>query len=125
MQNKLVIDIISLSFSLFLFQLYNEEIIDLFDPDRDQVLGVTMLREVHIYVLLCFCLQPKKLRVHEDAVGNIYVAGATDIKVESENEVDMYMYMCHLVVVVYAPLVMAGWNYSHPSSIHASLNSIN
>ena len=50
-----------------------------------------MLREVH--VSFYFILQPKKLRVHEDAAGNIYVAGATDIKVESENEVDMCMYV--------------------------------
>lgn len=42
MQNKLGIDIILLSFSLFLLQLYNEEIIDLFDPDRDQVLSVSI-----------------------------------------------------------------------------------
>jgi hypothetical protein len=36
-KTNLIIDIVSLSFSLFLLQLYNEEIIDLFDPDRDQV----------------------------------------------------------------------------------------
>ena len=42
-------------------------------------------------VSVCFILQPKKLRVHEDAAGNIYVAGATDIKVESENEVDVHV----------------------------------
>ena len=50
-QNRLVIDRISLSFS-FLSQLYNEEIIDLFDPDRDQVLGMPILSDS----LLNLCL---------------------------------------------------------------------
>lgn len=61
MQNKLVIDIISLSFSLIFLQLYNEEIIDLFDPDRDQVLGVSMLREafVGLYLFLFLCTAQK------------------------------------------------------------------
>lgn len=44
-------------------ELYNEEIIDLFDEQNKG-----------------------KLRIHEDSMGNIYVAGATDLKVSSEEE---------------------------------------
>ena len=45
-------------------QLYNEDIIDLFDESA------------------------RKLRIHEDpSTNNIYVAGATELKIESEEEV--------------------------------------
>lgn len=37
-----------------------------------------------------------KLRIHEDSMGNIYVAGATDLKVSSEEEV-CYSLIMHSV----------------------------
>ncbi len=46
-------------------QLYNEDIVDLFAE------------------------QSKKLRIHEDQLSNIYVAGATEQKVNSEQEVSV------------------------------------
>ena len=46
-----------------LSQLYNEEIIDLFEE------------------------QGRKLRIHEDQTANIYVAGATEQRVDSEQDV--------------------------------------
>ncbi len=44
-----------------------------------------------------------KLRIHEDSLGNIYVAGATEIKVSSEEEVicafTLYIYDCTIIIL--------------------------
>lgn len=54
---------------LFILQLYNEEVLDLFDSARD------MKQKSHI-------------KIHEDATGGIYTVGVTTRTVSSEAEVE-------------------------------------
>lgn len=37
-----------------------------------------------------------KLRIHEDSMGNIYVAGATEVKVSSQEEVLHMLWMIYI-----------------------------
>ena len=76
-------------------------------------------------VSVYFILQPKKLRVHEDAAGNIYVAGATDIKVESENEVDMCMYECTPCCNGSVHSISNGWLELFTPLLHSCLIKLN
>ena len=127
-QNNLVIDIISFSLSLTSFSLAAGQWGDHWPLWPRQGPGIYlvypgMLREVH--VSFYFILQPKKLRVHEDAAGNIYVAGATDIKVESENEVDMCMYMCTPHCSGNVCSISNGWLELFTSLLHSCLTKLN
>ncbi len=45
------------------------------------------MRSVSVLPVCNLCPQGKRLRIHEDPGGSIYVAAATTLKVESEEEV--------------------------------------
>lgn len=55
---------------------------------------------VYIMYISSFYLQQKKLRIHEDPNGSIYIAGVTSHRVESEEEVRGGDSLCR---------VMGGW----------------
>lgn len=66
------------------WQLYNEEILDLFDGSRDPE---SRSRKSNI-------------KIHEDASGSIYTSGVTSRQVQSEEEVciGVYMFLHHVVL---------------------------
>lgn len=73
------------------WQLYNEEILDLFDGSRDPE---SRSRKSNI-------------RIHEDASGSIYTSGVTSRQVQSEEEVRIGVYMfLHNVVLSFLSLII-------------------
>ncbi len=76
-------------------QLYNEDIIDLFAE------------------------QSKKLRIHEDHLSNIYVAGASEQKVNSEHEVSQDKFSPLQIQVSYGK-----YSFTH-HCLHCVLNAYN
>lgn len=76
MGKKIILFWSNLQFFIFIltFQLYNEEVLDLFDSTRDL--------EVR--------RQRSNIKIHEDANGGIYTVGVTTRTVTSAAEVSFY-----------------------------------
>ena len=63
-------------------EVYNEEIKDLFNPSRDP----TVISNLLIYNELFYAYM-KRVKIYESPDGKIYIDGAVQLKVDSEQEV--------------------------------------
>jgi len=74
---------------LWVLQLYNEEVLDLFDEARDPEARN----------------RRSNIKIHEDAGGSIYTTGVTSRLVHSEEEVCVCVYVC-----VYVCVLLSMWS---------------